>query len=102
MGKIQDKRVEKGFTQVEIGKICSVSDRTVINWEAKDEVLYLKDAVKVSRLLDIPLHNLCKSVRTPKVRKLRDSLQQKDVLIEEIGKELTQEVLNPEPEQAVH
>ena len=102
MGKIQDKRVEKGFTQVELGKICSVSDRTVINWEAKDEILYLRDAVKVSRLLDIPLHNLCKSVRTPKVKKQRDPFQQEDVLIEEIGKELTQEVLNPEPEQAVH
>ena len=73
MGKIQEKRMEKGITQIELGKICSVSDRTVINWEAKDEILYLKDAVRVSKLLEIPLHNLCKGARTPKIKKQIES-----------------------------
>lgn len=94
MGKIQEKRMEKGITQIELGKICSVSDRTVINWEAKDEILYLKDAVKVSKLLDIPLHNLCKSVRTPKIKKQREyneSSAQEGVLqsdVSDIAKEI--------------
>jgi len=66
MGKIQDKRNAMGYTQVEFAKMCAVTDRTVINWEARDEVLYLKDALRASDILEMPVRELCRKPRTPK------------------------------------
>lgn len=56
--KIEELRLERGLTKVQLAKELGVNKRTILRWENDMMSMSLKNAVKVAELFGISLDEL--------------------------------------------
>lgn len=57
--KIKELRLERGLTKVQLAKELGVSSRTIIRWEKDMMSMSLKHAIKMAKIFQITLDELC-------------------------------------------
>lgn len=57
--KIKELRLERGLTKVQLAKELGVSSRTIIRWEKDMMSMSLKHAIKMAKIFQIKLDELC-------------------------------------------
>jgi len=56
--RIRSSRERRGLTTTELGAAVGVSDRTIVRYEATDYVPKLKTAMRIAKVLEIPVEDL--------------------------------------------